>query len=108
LDLFLPYGRTAQFFGDLFGHALSQSFLVNNNRRLADQLQSSLEELKTILLRQPVLHADETGYYYNGQRNWLHTLCNEKFTLYMPHAKRGKQAMDEMGSINPLYWNTCT
>jgi transposase len=52
-----------------------------------------------------VLHGDETGYYYNGQRNWLHVLCNEKFTLYMPHAKRGRQAMDEMGVL-PQYTGT--
>jgi transposase len=96
----LPYGRTAQIFGDLFGHAPSEAFLVNNNKRLAGNLQPFVEALKTILLQEPVLHGDETGYYYKGQRNWLHVLCNEKFTLYMPHAKRGRQAMDEMGVLS--------
>lgn len=95
----LPYGRTAQLFHDLFGHSVSESFLVNNNRRFADILQPFISKLKKKLLQQPVLHADETGYYYKGQRNWLHTLCTEKHTLYMPHAKRGVQAMDEMGVL---------
>ena len=95
----LPYARTTQIFQDLFGHKLSQSFLVNNNKRLAKQLQPFIQELKETILQQPVLHADETGYYYNNNRNWLHTVCSEKYTLYMAHEKRGKIAMDEMGIL---------
>ena len=95
----LPYSRTAQLFRDLFGHSVSEAFLVNNNRRFAKVLQPFICNLKDKLLQQPVLHADETGYYYNGQRNWLHTLCTEGHTLYMPHAKRGTEAMDEMGVL---------
>lgn len=101
----LPYARTAQLFRDLFGHSVSASFLVNNNRRLAVQLEPFIKKLKKKLLKQPVLHADETGYYYQGRRNWLHTLCTEKHTFYMPHAKRGKLAMDAMG-ILPDYKGT--
>jgi transposase len=95
----LPLKRTSQMFQDLFGHAPSQAFLVNNNHRLAKQLQPFDEWLKSMLLQQPVLHADETGFYYNSKRNWLHTLCNEQYTLYMPHARRGSEAMDAMGVL---------
>jgi len=56
--------------------------LVNNNRRLAEKLEPFIKKLKKKLLKQPVLHADETGYYYQGQRNWLHTLCTEKHTFW--------------------------
>ena len=58
----LPYGRTAEIFNDLFGHALSNSFLVNNNHRCAVNLQPFIKDLKAVLLNQPVLHADETGF----------------------------------------------
>ena len=101
----LPYARTAQLFRDLVGHSVSASFLVNNNRRFGELLQPFIKKLRKKLLQQPVLHADETGYYYQGQRNWLHTLCTEKHTLYMPHAKRGKLAMDAMGVL-PYYKGT--
>lgn len=100
-----PYARTAQLFGDLVGHSVSTSFLVNNNRRFGELLQPFIKKLRNKLLQQPVLHADETGYYYKGQRNWLHTLCTEKHTLYMPHEKRGKLAMDAMGVL-PDYKGT--
>lgn len=98
----LPYGRTAEIFNDLFGHALSHSFLVNNNHRCAVNLQPFISDLKAVLLKQPVLHADETGFYFEGQRNWLHTLSTDKHTFYAPHIKRGTEAMKEM-NVLPVY-----
>lgn len=101
----LPYGRTAEIFKDLFGHALSSSFLVNNNQRCALNLQPFITDLKATLLTQSVLHADETGFYFEGKRNWLHTISTDKHSFYAPHIKRGKQAMNDMG-ILPLYTGT--
>ncbi|MBD0289108.1 MAG: IS66 family transposase [Flavisolibacter sp.] len=98
----LPYGRTAQIFKDLFGHALSSSFLVNNNHRCAVNLAPFIKDLKATLLHQAVLHADETGFYYASQRNWLHTLSTEKHTFYAPHIRRGTEAMQDMGVL-PVY-----
>ena len=77
----LPYARTAQLFRDLLDHSVSASFLVKNTRRFAAQLEPFIKKLKKKLLKQPVLHADETGYYYQGQRNWLHTLFTDKHTF---------------------------
>lgn len=98
----LPYGRTAEIFKDLFGHALSGSFLVNNNRRCAVNLDSFIKDLKATLHSQDVLHADETGYYFEGRRNWLHTISTDKHTFYAPHIKRGTEAMHDMGVL-PVY-----
>lgn len=98
----LPYGRTSEIFKDLFGHTLSSSFLVNNNHRVAVKLEPFITDLKAILLKQPVLHVDETGFYFEGQRNWLHTICTENHTFYAPHIKRGKEAMKDM-SVLPFY-----
>lgn len=98
----LPYGRTAEIFRDLFGHSVSSSFLVNNNSRCASGLQPFINELKKTLQRQPVLHVDETGFYFEGRRNWLHTVSTDKHSLYVPHHKRGIEAMNEI-AILPQY-----
>jgi transposase len=98
----LPYGRTAAIFKDLFGHSLSSSFLVSNNQRCAVNLQPFVEDLKAVLVKQPVLHADETGFYFNGQRNWLHTVCTDKYSFYAAHLKRGREAMNDI-NILPAY-----
>ncbi len=46
-----------------------------------------------------VLNADETGIVINEENAWLHVLSNSKSTLFFPHVKRGKEAMDELGVI---------
>ncbi len=43
-----------------------------------------------------VIHSDETGFYYESRRNWLHVAATEYLTYYYAHQKRGKAAMDEM------------
>jgi len=95
----LPYKRTSKMFEDLLGHRVSEASLVSMNQRCANNLAGFTEVLKEILIDQPVLNADETGYYYNGDRNWLHVITTEKHTQYMPHAKRGVEAMDAMGIL---------
>jgi transposase len=54
------------------------------------------------LLASPLNHADETGINVGGKKPWLHTLSNNKVTLYHPDEKRGKEAMDRMGVL-PFY-----
>ncbi len=98
----LPYQRTVEMFNDLFNLKLSSSFLVNNNKRFAVQLQPFITELKSILSLQPLLHVDETGFNYEGVRNWLHVLCTKTHSLYAIHAKRGLEAMDEIGVL-PIF-----
>jgi transposase len=95
----LPYKRTSEMFEDLLGHRINEASLVSMNQRCADNLAGFIGELKEAIAVQEVSHADETGYYYNGVRNWLHVLTTEQHTLYMPHAKRGTEAMDAMGIL---------
>ncbi len=78
------------------------SFPVNNNRRSAAHLQPIMEDMKAKLSEEPVLHADETGFYFGGERNQLHTISTEKHSWYGPHLKRGSEAMEEM-EIPPAY-----
>lgn len=101
----LPYQRTAELFEDLLGHRINEASLVSMNQRCAANLGGFIEQLKEYLSGQPVLHADETGHRYGSKRNWLHVLATGQHTLYMPHAKRGTEAMDDMG-ILPDYKGT--
>ena len=101
----LPYKRASDMFEDLLGHRINEASLVSMNQRCGDNLAGFIQELKNTLAEQAVLHADETGYYYNQERNWLHVLTTEQHTLYMPHAKRGTGAMGAMG-ILPSYKGT--
>ncbi|MCU7910901.1 MAG: hypothetical protein KZQ63_01485, partial [Candidatus Thiodiazotropha sp. (ex Lucinoma aequizonata)] len=37
-----------------------------------------------------------------GKRHWLHCASNASLTLFYPYAKRGTDAMDEMGILPSL------
>lgn len=87
---------------DLTGHCISAGSLVNFNTNCCEQLSDFMKALKTNLLQSPLIHADETGYYYDNNRNWLHVAATADCTYYYPHEKRGKEAMDAMG-ILPTY-----
>jgi transposase-like protein len=54
---------------------------------------------KTQLARSMLLHADETGINSGGKRHWWHCASSATMTLFYPHAKRGTEAMDEMGIL---------
>jgi len=49
-----------------------------------------------------VINSDETGFYYESKRNWLHVAATQSLTYYYAHQKRNREAMDEMGRL-PAY-----
>lgn len=98
----LPYRRSAQMLVDLTGHRISEGSLVNFAATCSQQLSGFIDAIKINLTQSPLMHVDETGYYYNNNRNWLHVAATADSTYYYPHEKRGKEAMDAMG-ILPAY-----
>ena len=101
----LPYERSAQLIGDLTGHRLSVGTLVNINEGCSAQLSNFIEDVKDALRKEPVIHSDETGFYFAGNRNWLHVATTKNYTCYYAHEKRGTAAMQSM-NILPGYSGT--
>ena len=42
---------------------------------------------------------DESGFYINGERQWIHTAGSSDLTYYDFHSKRGHKAMDAIGIL---------
>ena len=101
----LPYERTSELFTDLFGHQISQATLVNANKAIYEVLEPVEEKIKQEVIASPVAHFDETGLHINGKREWLHVVSTKRLTFYAVHAKRGCEAMDEIG-ILPKFQGT--
>ena len=98
----LPVERTAEAFEGLYNHRISTATLMNMSLQCYNQLEGFETTITEQLCKQDVVHFDETGYYVDNKRQWLHSASTEELTLYMPHAKRGKEAMDAM-KILPVF-----
>lgn len=97
----LPYERIREYLADQLGVPLSAGSLVRFNEQAAEAL-SALGAPSLIaqhLQASPVLHADETGINIGGKKIWLHSVSSSQWTLYTPHAKRGREAIDEAGVL---------
>jgi transposase len=102
---FHPYDRNREFFEDMFSHSLSVGTLWQSNLACYNSLAVWEAVSKELIIGSPVVRFDETGYALNGKRQWLHVASTPCLTAYMPHPKRGKEAMDEM-NILPQYRGT--
>ncbi len=97
----IPLARILDYFKQQAGLAVSKGS-ISNFKKVACQ---KLEDMKfkawvsAKLSISEVCNGDETGINVNGQRIWLHSLSNDKYVLYHPDLKRGKEAMDRMGIL---------
>jgi transposase len=101
----LPYERTCEVIGELFGLTLSQGSLTHMIEECYDYLEEPEKVIRAGLVQCEVAHNDETGLYVQGQRLWLHVMSCSYLTFYAYHLKRGKAATDEIGLL-PLFKGT--
>jgi len=93
--------RICQLLSELSGGQihLSEGTVCKWNKDLSQLLAPSIQKIKEKLLTSPVLHKDETCIRTDKKTNWLHVLSNDKYTLYYPDKKRGKDADIEAGVL---------
>ncbi len=95
----LPSQRSCEILSDLFSCPLSEGTLdniFNNGFRL---LQWPVAQIKEQLKESSLVHFDETGISVTGQNHWLHVASTQRLTYYEIHAKRGSEAMDDIGIL---------
>ena len=64
---FLSYDRAVQAFADLFSIRLSAGTLASIDQRCARGVEGAVEEIRQKLIREKVVHFDETGLNINGE-----------------------------------------
>jgi len=95
----VPYERTVQLVEDLFSRTISQGTLYAWNRACFEELEPTEENIRQAILASEVVHFDETGIRKQGKLHWLHTASTEQLTSYGLHARRGKEAMLDLGIL---------
>ena len=101
----LPLARVCQILGDLFGTTFSEAGVLAACQQSASAIAPVLKRIKTALHTSQVVHNDETGFRVEKKRWWLHVAATSRFTLYLAHPKRGKEATDAM-EILPHFLGT--
>jgi transposase len=99
----IPYDRIRDYFWDQCGIQISAGSVFNFNQEAFELLEPFESFLVRRLVEQLLLHADETGVHINKTLYWLHCLCNENWTLFFPHAKRGGEAIKAMGVLEHFH-----
>ncbi len=95
----IPYARLSDYFGDILDLPVSTGSLCNFNLEAYHLLESVEDFIKAQLIKEALLHADETGVKVGGKRIWLHCASSTLWTYLYPHNSRGSEAMDEMGIL---------
>lgn len=95
----IPYERIADYFIHEACLPISVGSLFNFNKEAYHLLEMFDGFSKEKLISGDTMNVDETGINVNGKRLWLHTACNERWTYFFPHEKRGAEAMDEIGIL---------
>jgi transposase len=95
----IPYDRVQMHFAENFDLPISTGTLVNMNRDAYERLAIFDVLARQCLMREAVVHADETGINVGGKRIWLHNASSAQWTLFYPHPKRGQEAMDDIGVL---------
>jgi transposase len=96
----IPYNRLSELFSELFRCPLSQGTLANFVKSGGKKARPVVSAIRKALVKAKVLHVDETGCRLHGKRHWLHVASTKRLTFLHFDAKRGTQAMVNMGLLH--------
>jgi transposase len=97
---FIPLERTSEILADLYGQPVADDTIITAGQSLAEQVAPVNAQVKAYLITtaDPV-HFDETGLRVTGRLHWVHVASTGLATCLVAHAKRGRQALDEIGIL---------
>lgn len=98
----IPFERLQHFVHDMFGLSISDGLIQSSVEQCYQVLENSERQIKEGLMREEVIHNDETGIRCEGKTGWIHNASSTNFTLLHYHSKRGHEAIDAIG-ILPFY-----
>jgi transposase len=95
----IPFDRLQEFSKDCLGVSIGDGTLISGNEMCYDNLAQTEMQIKEQISQSTVINNDETGMRCEGKTQWVHNSSTETHTHYSIHAKRGKEAMNDIGIL---------
>lgn len=93
----VPLGRVSELLCDLYACQVSEATVVAWVELAAERLAPTVAQIAEWLSVGSLQHADETGVRIVGKLHWLHVNSTRFLTHLAWHAKRGRQALEDIG-----------
>jgi transposase len=97
---YIPTERLTEMCLEVFDIPVSEGTITNITNRCSELLKPFDDYVKNKLRQEPVVMFDESGIRIEGSLHWVHSAGTSLYTYYLPHKRRGKLAMDEMGILS--------
>lgn len=81
---------------------LSEGYIAKLQKRASEKLSDFMEEMKIEIIKQPLLHWDDTVIMIDTKRSCLRFYGTDKLAMYKAHAQKDKIGLDEDGILNVL------
>ena len=81
---------------------LSEGYIAKLQKRASEKLSNFMEEMKIEIIKQPLLHWDDTVIMVDTKRSCLRFYGTEKLAMYTAHSQKDKKGLDEDGILNVL------
>lgn len=94
-------------FVSCFGIPYSTGSIAKAVKELSVLLSPAVTGIREMLNAAPVVHCDETGFRAGGKTDWIHSVCNSRYTFLSIYEKRGEEAMRAIGFL-PAYQGIVT
>ena len=95
----LPYRRSTEILQDLLGQPVAEGTLHSALKECFQGLGQTEELIRQGVMKADRAHFDETGFYVEDKRQWLHVASTPELSYYHHHLKRGRTASDEIGIL---------
>jgi len=85
--------------GSLMGVGLSTGTIASMTSQCASKVGGTLATIKEMLVKEDVVHFDETGTDVNGKTIWVHNSSTPSLTYQTINGKRGQGGMEANGVL---------
>jgi transposase len=81
---------------DFFGVPISLGSVANLEHATSEAIAAPVAEVARAIQKEPVVHADETGWYERSRRAWLWGAIGSTMALFLIRASRGAKVAKEL------------